>query len=117
MSFDPHCRLAWRGGSRIAPSWCYWQLIAAVDGVGFHALVRAAGLPRAELIHMGATPELLSSSSRPVTIEHAAPLLGRIELDREYDSTGGHYADIQHEQAYALQLGLSVIARHFEPFA
>lgn len=80
----PTCPVAWRGGKRGPPS--FSRLGDMVSRSGVHELIRAAGLPRAELLHMGATVELLANSSWPLAVADVAPLLGRIAAD-----SGAHY--------------------------
>lgn len=63
-----------------------------VSTSGLHELLRAAGLPREELLHMGATHALLSSSAPAWTArELAAALLGRIVWDAIWGSDGFAY--------------------------
>lgn len=79
------CRAAWTGGVGLPPQWRYYLGIDAVDTAGFHALVRAAGLPEAELLHMGFTAqELRGDTGSYVWRERAVQLLGRIAWDSEY---------------------------------
>lgn len=88
--FDPpltesECRLAWRGGLRRPPTWARDPALLLVDTAGVHALLRAAGLPREELLHMGWGAWALGPSA-PLTISErvVAPLLGRVVLDTRH---------------------------------
>lgn len=71
----------WRGGRKAPPAWRR-NATGEVDAAGFHALLRSAGLPRAELLHMGC-PAWALDRSGPLWIPlmTAAPLLGKIVLD------------------------------------
>lgn len=101
----PSCPAAWRGGKRGPPSFCRYEG-AWITRSGVHALLRAAGLPRAELLHMGATRELLANSGAPLDAAKAAPLLGRIVAD-----SAAHYG---HETpGTCAEIGAAVIEEWF----
>ncbi len=77
---------AWRGGKHRAPTWRWRPGTFTVDTPSVHALVRAANLPRAELLHMGWTEELLSASAPEwLPLVDVEPLLGRMVADSRYD--------------------------------
>lgn len=86
-----------------------------VETSGLHALLRASGLPREELLHYGADPALLSSSAPTFTpAETAAPLLGRIVWDAVFgDAYGRAYVHGPLRATLCIQLGNRVIAEWF----
>lgn len=103
------CRLAWHGGLRRAPTWARDPELLLLDTAGVHVLLRAAGLPRAELLHMGWREWALSASA-PATISErlVAPLLGRAVLD---DCTFAPWSDAL--LRHATGLGHKVLERYF----
>ncbi len=106
---------AWRGGKHRAPTWRRDGRL--LDAPSVHMLVRAANLPRAELLHMGWTHELLSpSASEWLCARTVAPLLGRIVSDAAYDRDEGSllvWIGDQHDKQRALNDGLQVIGAWF----
>ncbi len=100
---------AWRGGVWRAPSWD-WRADGKIDAAGLHALVRSAGLPRVELLHMGWPQYLLGDGLCWAPAERVAPLLGRLVLDGIYNTEGGAWPARADE---ASALGLAVIEKHF----
>lgn len=109
----PTCPVAWRGGKRGPPS--FTRLGDMVSRSGAHELIRAAGLPRPELLHMGATVELLANSSWPLAVADVAPLLGRIALDVMRSRTGdpSYYDGDLHDELCVQAFGEAVIEEWF----
>lgn len=104
-------RCGWRGGLRCAPTWYQSPSLDFIATSGLHALLRASGLPREELLHMGAPHWLLSSSAPGLTrSEAAAKLLGRIVWDRIFGEAGQAFGD---QHALIRLLGRGVIAEWF----
>lgn len=111
---------AWRGGAQRTPTWRYvfgdWigqtppAVPVGLDPASVHALLRAAGLPRAELLHMGWPEWALSASTPPLAPDMVAPLLGRIALDAHYHQHGGAWPE---GAAIARRLGGLVLDRWF----
>lgn len=82
---------AWRGGKTRRPNWRQ-AADGPLDTAAVHALVRAANLPRPELLHMGWTEDELSASAPEWLSPHrAALMLGRIVADAAADR--GEHAD------------------------
>lgn len=107
------CRLAWTGGSDLPPEWRYSAGTSAVDRAGFHALVRAAGLPIAELRRMGFKDSELAEGLADVPVERAARLLGRIAWDAIWGAAGDCWHDASGQQMVALSLGLKAVRAWF----
>ena len=106
---DPH---GWRGGVRVGPTWAI--ACGCVYTSGLHHLLRAAQLPREELLHMGASRHLLRSSAPLLTpIDEAAALLGRIVWDAQYGHRGTVWSDKAHYVARANVLGYRVLDMWF----
>lgn len=116
MSYEPFtqplrtstCKAAWRGGKRGPASWA--STPAWLSRSGVHTLLRAAGLPRAELLHMGATDEMLRPASEPLRFADVVPLLGRIVWD-VYMHNGEETEPIS--DRLACELGAAVIEEWF----
>ncbi len=105
---------AWRGGKHRTPEWRRQPGTFNYDTPGVHALVRAANLPRAELLHMGWTDRLLSASAPEWLPEQAvAPLLGRIVADSSYDTSGNFWRGDCWDQRLADLRGSAVIKHWF----
>lgn len=107
------CPLAWHGGLRRPPTWARDPELLLLDTASVHVLLRAAGLPRAELMFMGWGDWALSASA-PATISErlVAPLLGRIVLDASMGSAIGlAWSDAQFSVATAA--GQRVLERYF----
>jgi len=106
------CKRAWTGGVGLPPLWERYRGIEAVDTAGFHALLRAAGLPEAELRHMGVRPHELAFSD--VTyLERAEEVLGRIAWDAEYGAAGRRFGDSPFDAGLAVILGRAVVRAWF----
>lgn len=108
---------AWRGGMHRAPTWSITMrglgLVPCADTPGLHALVREFGLPRAELLHMGWTDALLSSSAPPqLPLSRVADLVGRLVLDGHYNLDGGCWPM---GRDHARFLGAELIYERFSP--
>ncbi len=85
---------AWRGGKHRAPTWRRRPGTFTVDTPSVHALIRAANLPRAELLYMGWTDELLSASAPEwLALAEVEHLLGRMVADARFDRVGGGWRD------------------------
>ncbi len=83
------CPAAWHGGLRTEPLWARWGRLRCIDRAGYHALLRAAGLPYAELRRMaGDGSAYLSERGTLVPLEAAELLLGRIAWDHWYGERG-----------------------------
>ncbi len=100
---------AWRGGVWRAPLWVR-RADDKIDAAGLHALVRSAGLPRVELLHMGWPQYLLGDGLCWAPAARVAPLLGRLVLDSIYNVEGGAWPDRADE---ADSWGLLLIEAHF----
>lgn len=75
---------AWKGGKHRQPTWLKLpgKRAPALDTAGVHALLRAACLPRAELLHMGWLDRELAPDADLWLSEHrVVPLLGHIWHD------------------------------------
>lgn len=82
-----------------------------LDTASVHALVREFGLPRAELLHMGWSDEMLSQSAPQFSASFFVDWrLGRMLLDDRYDVDGGRWPD-GHRSAQAL--GQQLIQQRF----
>lgn len=102
----------WRGGVHRRPLWLAAR--RRVDAAGVHALLRAADLPRAELLHLGFTDGQLSASAEPMLLSSRLLLpLGRIVLDAVHHRVGGHYIGDQRDGELARYYGAAVLARWF----
>lgn len=100
----------WRGGLRGRVTWRRWP--GAVDTSGLHALLRASGLPREELLHMGCPPHLLRSGAPSITpIDEAAAILGRIAWDALYGTHGDVWC--RADEHAGQRLGVLVIREWF----
>lgn len=116
MHTDPE---AWRAEPTPAPTWCRWTEhpgIDAVDAGGVRALLTAAGLPEAELLHMGCPPWLLEP--RPVRggfvpARVAARLLGRIAWDSEHGARGRKWRGSAEQASWAKRVGAAIIDERF----
>jgi hypothetical protein len=102
--------MAWSDGQRDGT---WWRAINTIDRGGVHALLRAAGLPEAELLHMGASRAMLRPGSDPLPMKWVAPLLGRIVLDRQFDEHGGHFQSNCGSRVQVKLLGMQVIEEWF----
>jgi hypothetical protein len=102
--------MAWSDGQRDGT---WWRAINTIDRGGVHALLRAAGLPEAELLHMGASRAMLRPGSDPLPMKWVAPLLGRIVLDRQFDQHGGRFQSNCGSRVQVKLLGMQVIEEWF----
>lgn len=102
----------WRGGVHRKPLWLAAR--RRVDAGGVHALLRAADLPRAELLHMGFTDGQLSASAEPMLLSSRLLLpFGRIVLDARHHAHGGYYVGDEPDELHARGLGDAVLERWF----
>jgi hypothetical protein len=106
----PTCPMAWSDGHWDAT---WWRATNTIDRGGVHALLRAAGLPEAELLHMGASRAMLRPGSDPLPMKWVAPLLGRIVLDRQFDQHGGRFQSNCGSRVQVKLLGMQVIEEWF----
>ena len=88
--------MAWRRpGYGITAGWMpsgWMRKGGCVSTGGLLVLLESAVLPKAELLHMGATASLLGHRPAPLTpVEVAAYLLGRIAWDAAYGTQGSAY--------------------------
>lgn len=116
--FDPPLRTpdpadgGWVGGRIEPPTWV--RIDDSVYTSGLHELLRSAGLPGEELLHMGATWRMLSTKAPILThVEPAADLLGRIAIDAWFHERGGRYGGDPADPAIARALGAAVIEEWF----
>lgn len=82
-----------------------------VETAGYHELLRRAGLPRAELLHMGASAHSLSVPAQWTPRAEAACVLGRAAWDARYGEQGQVFQ--ASDTTEAMSLGLQVIAENF----
>lgn len=116
MDIDPE---AWRAEPAPEPTWRRWtepDSTDVVDAAGVRALLTAAELPEAELLHMGCPPWLLEP--RPVRggfvpARDGAKLLGRIIWDREHGARGRKWRGSAEQASWARRLGSAAIAERF----
>lgn len=107
---------AWVGGVRRAPTW-HRSVNGDLDRAGFHALVRSAQLPLAELVHMGAIlepGELLDRSGGWVDAADAALLLRRIAWDAVHGNAGEIWVGAPNQRHEADKLAADLIAEMFD---
>ena len=104
---DPY---AWYGGVRRKPTW--QRRPGLIDRAGFHALLRAAQLPIAELRHMGASDEMLAKGTW-VEESGAIMLLGRIAWDASWGIEGSVWTDSPLHRAHAAGMGRKIIEEFF----
>lgn len=108
----PPC--AWQGGFHRPPTWVRVRFNGALDAAGVHLLLRASGLPRAELLHMGAPAWLLDPGCLPyVPEEIVLPLLGRIVWDATFGEEGCVWTECSVDRHAAVHHGRVVIKRWF----
>jgi hypothetical protein len=103
---------AWTAGvfSLELPPWSRSDSNLARHGV--HWLLRAARLPEAELLHMGATRAMLSAeATTPLAVRWVAPLLGRIAWDARYGEAGNVYCS--EDKPSVLRMGHDIIEAWF----
>lgn len=102
----PSCPLAWRPPPfplPVAPRWEHDRATDAVDLGGVQRLLAAAGLPAAELLHMGCPRHWLASSAPPwLPVEYVVPLLGRAAWDAERGNAGAVWSCDDAKHAWAL---------------
>lgn len=84
-----------------------------LDKRAVHRLLHAANLPESELLHMGATRDMLDTSSRFVWEADVAPVLGRIVLDAAFNVIGGKWTGSDVHWAMARRYGEDVIEEFF----
>lgn len=108
-------QFAWLGGVWSTPVWRRWLAIDSVDRAGFHAILRWAGLPEAELRFMSlGYSTALSERGSLVPCEAAAYLLGRIAWDMVYGDRCGTAFDGSAEQtSLVYAMGRQVLDRWF----
>jgi hypothetical protein len=119
---ESSCPAAWHGGVRTRPTFRRHPnlppaMAPALDAAGVHALLRAAGLPEAELRHMGAGRAVLEPETPWIAERLALELLGRIAFDAEaaIGGVGWGYAWLGDgaQRARAAQLGAQAVRRWF----
>lgn len=90
----------WRGGKTAAPLWERSTNGGAVDARGFHALLRSAGLPRVEMLHMGISEDVLDRSGPEwIGLAEAAAAFGAIVWDHRHACRGDAVAEAGYGRA------------------
>lgn len=95
------------------PLWLTLRGTGMVETAGYHELLRRAGLPRAELLHMGASAHSLSVPAQWTPREEATCVLGRIAWDARYGEQGMVFQGHEDEETEVLRLGIVVVQENF----
>lgn len=96
----------WRGGFTRRPAWAYIPTSYTLDAPGVHHLLRSAGYPRAEMLHMGCQPSVLATDGDPwVPLHDAVAIFGAICADHLHES--------RCDDVWEMREGLAVVRAWF----